>query len=268
MSELMKHASGLLVAIPMFLVWWLAFGVLERLFPAVEHKPLKGWFFNFSTSVLYVIAGSLAGFGSVIVGDKVQHYLHGGLIDLRLRNTDGFLGRFEATLLFFFIFDFFYYWWHRYQHKLPALWAIHKLHHMDEGINVSTNLRHHWIEDLARVPTIVVPMAILFHLSPRSGGAAGMVFAGWTYFFHSNLRLNLGRFSWVLNAPQTHRIHHSRLPEHYDKNFAAFFPIWDVIFGTYFHPRRGEFPPTGVPDEPAISNMWDASMLPFRTWRR
>jgi sterol desaturase/sphingolipid hydroxylase (fatty acid hydroxylase superfamily) len=139
---------------------------------------------------------------------------------------------------------------------------------MDEGINVSTNLRHHWIEDLARIPTIVIPMALLFDLSPRSGGAAGMVFAGWTYFFHSNLRLHLGRFSWVLNAPQTHRIHHSRLSEHYDKNFAAFFPIWDVIFGTYFHPRRGEFPPTGVPDEPPVSNVWDAAALPFRTWRR
>ena len=59
-------------------------------------------------------------------------------------------------------------------------------------------------------------------------------------FFHSlELRIQLGRWSWVAGAPQVHRIHHSRLPQHADKNFAAYFPIWDVLFGTYWHPREG-----------------------------
>jgi hypothetical protein len=36
------------------------------------------------------------------------------------------------------------------------------------------------------------------------------------------------------------------------KNFVAFFPIWDILFGTYYHPARDEFPPTGVEGEKEI----------------
>jgi hypothetical protein len=117
-----------------------------------------------------------------------------------------------------------------------------------------------------RVIPITVPMAILFNLSPSTGDAVGFLFAGWTFFIHANLRLQLGPLSWLFDAPQVHRIHHSRLSEHFDRNFAAFFPIWDVVFGTYFHPRRGEFPPTSIPNEPRVSNVIEGALLPFRSW--
>jgi sterol desaturase/sphingolipid hydroxylase (fatty acid hydroxylase superfamily) len=111
-------------------------------------------------------------------------------------------------------------------------------------------------------------MAILFDLSPGVGGAIGFVFSAWTFFIHANLKLSLGRLSWLFDGPQLHRIHHSRLLEHFDRNFAAFFPIWDVIFGTYYHPRPDEFPPTGVAGEPEVTTFRDAAWLPFRTWRQ
>ena len=41
-----------------------------------------------------------------------------------------------------------------------------------------------------------------------------------------------------------------------DKNFAAYFPIWDVLFGTYWHPRKGEFPPTGLHSGERIESIW------------
>ena len=115
---------------------------------------------------------------------------------------------------------------------------------------------------------ITIPMAILFDLSPQAGGAIGFAFSAWTFFIHANLKLGLGRLSWLVDGPQVHRIHHSKLPEHFDRNFAAFFPIWDVIFGTYYHPRRGEFPPTGVTGEPQVRTLREAAWLPFRTWRQ
>jgi len=264
MNELMKPLTALLASIPVLILWYAVFAALERLSPAVAHKPLRRWVFNIATAVFYMLIGGVA----AVIGGMVKAALHGGLIDLRIRNTTGILGGVAATLLFFLIFDFFYYWWHRTQHKLPALWAIHKLHHLDEGVNVSTNLRHHWLEELGRIPFIVIPMAILFDLSPQAGGAIGFVVSAWGFFFHSNLRLNLGPFSWILSAPQVHRIHHSRLTEHFDRNFAAFFPIWDVIFGSYFHPRRGEFPPTGIAGEPDVTTVLDGALLPFRTWRQ
>jgi sterol desaturase/sphingolipid hydroxylase (fatty acid hydroxylase superfamily) len=215
-----------------------------------------------------MMAGAIAAIVGDLIGEKLSAGLHGGLINLKIGRTGGIARDLAATLLSILIFDFFYYWYHRSEHKYPGLWVMHKLHHLDPGINVSTNLRHHWLEDVGRIPMITIPMAILFDLSPRAGGAVGFSFSVWTFFIHANLKLSLGRLSWLVDGPQVHRIHHSKLLQHFDRNFAAFFPIWDVIFGTYYHPGRGEFPPTGVSGEPQVTTLREAAWLPFRTWLR
>jgi sterol desaturase/sphingolipid hydroxylase (fatty acid hydroxylase superfamily) len=51
-----------------------------------------------------------------------------------------------------------------------------------------------------------------------------------------------------------------------DKNFVAFFPIWDILFGTYYQPGRDEFPPTGVQGEREIRSVWEAQLFPLREW--
>ena len=268
MSLLMQVVSDFTKSLPLMALWCVVFAVLERLFPAVERKAVKEWGFNLSVSVLYMMVGAIAAVVGEFIGEKLRAGLHGGLINLKIGKTGGIAQDLAATLLSILIFDFFYYWWHRSEHKYPGLWAMHKLHHLDPGINVSTNLRHHWLEDVGRIPMITIPMAILFDLSPRAGGAIGFAFSAWTFFIHANLKVGLGRLSWLVDGPQVHRIHHSKLPEHFDRNFAAFFPIWDVIFGTYYHPGRGEFPPTGVTGEPQVTTLREAAWLPFRTWRR
>src|SRR5437763_996500 len=83
---------------------------------------------------------------------------------------------------------------------------------------------------------------------------------------HSSMRYELERFSFLIVSTQTHRIHHSRLPEHFDKNFAAWFPIWDIIFGTYYAPKKGEFPPTGVAGERDVATFWQAHSFTQREW--
>jgi len=266
MNDLIQAFEGTASFLPVYVAWLAIFFAAERLFPATGHKSMRGWSFNLATTVLYLAGSALASGLGALIGTALGQRLGGGLIDLRIPRADTVPGAVAATLLFLFVYDFFYYWWHRAQHKHPSLWAIHKLHHLDEAVNASTDLRHHWLEDLGRLPTIVIPMTILFRLSPQADGVVGFLFASWTLFIHANLRLSLGRWSWVVDGPQLHRIHHSRLREHFDRNFAAFFPIWDVLFVTYFHPRRGEFPPTGVADEPAVSRVLDGALLPFRTW--
>ena len=268
MDLIMQVVSGFTKNLPLLALWCVVFAVLERMFPAVERKPAKEWGFNLSVSVLYMAFGAIAAVVGDLIGEKLRAGLHGGLINLKIGKPGGIARDLAATLLSILIFDFFYYWWHRSEHKYPGLWAMHKLHHLDPGINVSTNFRHHWLEDVGRIPVITIPMAVLFDLSPQAGGAIGFAFSAWTFFIHANLKLSLGRLSWLVDGPQVHRIHHSKLPEHFDRNFAAFFPIWDVIFGTYYHPGRGEFPPTGVIGEPQVTTLREAVWLPFRTWRR
>jgi hypothetical protein len=80
------------------------------------------------------------------------------------------------------------------------------------------------------------------------------------------MRIQFGRASVLLVSTQTHRIHHSILPQHRDKNFANWFPIWDILFGTYYHPARDEFPPTGVEEEREITSLWESQVLTVREW--
>jgi sterol desaturase/sphingolipid hydroxylase (fatty acid hydroxylase superfamily) len=42
----------------------------------------------------------------------------------------------------------------------------------------------------------------------------------------------------VLADSNIHRLHHSIDPVDYDRNFAAYFPIWDIIFGTFKYPHK------------------------------
>jgi hypothetical protein len=47
MVELLKTVyADLRVAAPPLVIFTLVFGVVERLCPVIEHKPLKGWLFN------------------------------------------------------------------------------------------------------------------------------------------------------------------------------------------------------------------------------
>lgn len=72
------------------------------------------------------------------------------------------------------------------------------------------------------------------------------LFATWRFVNHVNVRLRFGPFTALVSGPQWHRIHHGRDPEYHDANFAAFFPVLDVVFGTYLRPAADEFPLSGL----------------------
>lgn len=163
----------------------------------------------------------------------------------------------------------------RFQHMSSVLWQQHKVHHMDEQLNAITTGRQNWLEEFFRIPIIALPLTILFKFDKTDpfslglvGAAVGLALGSWGYFIHANLKLHLGFLSRWFAGPQVHRVHHSRLPQHRDRNFAAFFPLWDVLFGTYFAPARDEFPPTGVDGEKEFRSLGEATILPFREWSR
>ena len=90
----------------------------------------------------------------------------------------------------------------------------------------------------------------------------------WAIFTHMNLRLEMGPLTSVLAGPQVHRIHHSNQPIHQDKNFAAYFPVWDIMFGTYHKPARGEFPDCGTVDGETTWSVWEANVGVFKGWHK
>lgn len=240
-------------------------GALELKFPGERLKTARGWVFNLKLALLYQTVPVLLGALMAALILLIRGHNGGGLIDLSF-DASGIGMTLTACLIFMLIFDFFYYWWHRAQHEFDGLWAIHKLHHMDESLGVSTQMRVHWLEEIGRIPFIFIPMALIFDL-PIHSGLVAIVITVWTCFIHANLRLGLGLLGAIIAGPQVHRIHHSRLPQHHNRNYAALFPIYDVIFRTYYHPAHDEYPPTGVEGEPEISRVTAAFMLPFLHWR-
>jgi sterol desaturase/sphingolipid hydroxylase (fatty acid hydroxylase superfamily) len=124
---------------------------------------------------------------------------------------------------------------HRAAHAVPLLWRLHRVHHCDTAVDLSTGLRHHPGE-LLYVAAALAGLAIVFGFSVAALAAyelAASVFALWT---HANLRLTgwaergLG---WLFATPALHHVHHSAARAETDSNYGELLILWDRLFGTW-----------------------------------
>jgi sterol desaturase/sphingolipid hydroxylase (fatty acid hydroxylase superfamily) len=162
--------------------------------------------------------------------------------------------------------DFFYYWHHRLQHVSPIFWVIHRLHHSAESLNALAAYRIHPLEEPMRVFTMTIPIVLLFHITPVEGAWIAFALGQLGTFIHSNIRLPFGPMTAVLMGPQLHRLHHSFLPEHLDRNYSSAFPVWDILFGTYVPPKPGEWPETGLANGERPGSVFHETLAPFVAW--
>jgi len=263
--------SPLAMGVAPLILLWIGLTFVERKFPAGSLKPVSNWLLNLKISLVSLVVTPFKGVLLGIFLGYISSRIGFGLIDLRLQHDADPGKEVMAFLIWFFAIDFFFYWYHRFEHE-SLLWQQHKVHHMDEQVSAVTAYRVHWLESLFHSAVVLVPTTLLFKFDLAAGGIAlGVisVLSGlWETLYHANLKIGFGWASVLLVSPQFHRIHHSRLPEHHDKNFAGYFPILDVIFGTYYHPRPNEYPPTGVPDEKEVESFAHSLVLPLHEWWR
>jgi len=187
------------------------------------------------------------------------------LFSLELIDQTNILGATVAAFLYLFVNDFFFYWWHRASHNIGWLWDLHVIHHSDENMNATTATRSHWTVFLLELFITILPTNLILGPIDAKIFAAAGVAATWNFLIHSNVKISFGGFAPVIMGPQAHRIHHSILPHHRDRNFSSLFPIWDILFGTYYHPERGEYPPTGV-ENVRLETLSEMVLLPFACW--
>jgi sterol desaturase/sphingolipid hydroxylase (fatty acid hydroxylase superfamily) len=140
-----------------------------------------------------------------------------------------------AVVIAIVLLDFAIYLQHVLFHTVPVLWRVHRVHHADIDVDVSTGSRFHPIEIflslLIKFATIIAlgapPIAVLLFEALLNAGSL---------FNHANLRLSLG-FDRVLRllvvTPDMHRVHHSVLGVETNSNFSFTFPWWDHLGGTY-----------------------------------
>ena len=151
------------------------------------------------------------------------------------------------VVLTLLVFDFFYYWYHRTQHTVSFFWEFHKTHHSIKNLNAVVSY-HHVLEELFRVPFITLPLAILIHIDAPKLAILSSFYAAYGQFIHMNSKLSLGPLRYFFADNYYHRIHHSVEDHHHNKNYAAFFPVWDMLFRTVHFPKNNEFPKVGLDD--------------------
>jgi sterol desaturase/sphingolipid hydroxylase (fatty acid hydroxylase superfamily) len=147
-----------------------------------------------------------------------------------------------ACVVSVIVLDFAIYWQHVATHKIPLLWRMHKVHHADHDMDVTTSVRFHPLELLLSLvyKALVVGLlgapitaVIIFEL---------LIFIG-PAFNHSNLRLPNwldSKLRWFIATPDVHRAHHSVHPEEQDTNYGFFLIWWDRLFNTYTaEPKEG-----------------------------
>lgn len=174
-----------------------------------------------------------------------------------------------SVLLCVIALDFSIYWQHVATHRWPLLWRMHKVHHADTEMDVTTAIRFHPIElllSLAFKSLIVIvlgaPMTaiIFFELLLFIGPA----------FNHSNLKLpsRLDVFLRLFIAtPDAHRAHHSTIVAEQNTNYGFFLIWWDKLFGTYTQdPKWGhELMPIGLLAETDQCHTIDKMLIaPFK----
>jgi sterol desaturase/sphingolipid hydroxylase (fatty acid hydroxylase superfamily) len=149
---------------------------------------------------------------------------------------------------------------HRIEHRF--FWRFHAVHHSVRDLSAA-NSYHHWTEALMSL-TVAIPLLFLDVKIAPTLGLLVLLFRYQQFYIHSSSRPHFGplRYVWVDN--RYHRIHHSMNPEHFNKNFGAFSPLWDWLFGTLYLPRSDEWPAVGVEGMLQPESLKDWLVAPWR----
>jgi sterol desaturase/sphingolipid hydroxylase (fatty acid hydroxylase superfamily) len=131
--------------------------------------------------------------------------------------------------------DLLIYFQHWAFHRVPLLWRLHRMHHADLDVDVTTGARFHPVEillSLAIKSALIIPLG-----APAPGVLIFEVLLNATSMFnHGNVRVP-AQFDRLLRlilvTPDMHRVHHSILSRETNSNYGFNLPWWDRLFRTY-----------------------------------
>ena len=173
-----------------------------------------------------------------------------------------------AGILAVVLLDFSFYVAHVAMHKVPAFWRVHRVHHSDPVVDVTTTIRQHPLEGVIRYAFLAAFAGAL-----GVGLVAFAVYRVWSalnaLLEHANLRVPRrvdAVLSLVTTWPHMHKVHHSREMRQTDTNYGNIFCWWDRLFGTYTPSWQGTTVTTGLDgyDEPAIQTTAGLLAMPFQ----
>jgi sterol desaturase/sphingolipid hydroxylase (fatty acid hydroxylase superfamily)/predicted lipoprotein len=153
---------------------------------------------------------------------------------------------------------------HWLMHRVPALWAFHRVHHSAEVLTPFTLYRTHPVESALNhlrgavvIGTITGAFVWLFGTTVRGWELFTVDAIGFLWSLaganlrHSHVWLSFGPVieRWLL-SPAQHQIHHSKAPAHVDKNFGTVLALWDRLARSLYVTRPApEQLVFGLPDD-------------------
>lgn len=147
-----------------------------------------------------------------------------------------------SVLVAIVLLDLTIYLQHVIVHHVPILWKLHRVHHADPDIDVTTGSRFHPLEIilsmLVKFATIIVFGVPIFAVVVFE-----VLLNATAMFNHSNVRIPK-RLDEIIRlfivTPDMHRVHHSVAIDETNSNFGFNLSCWDRVFGTYRdQPRSG-----------------------------
>lgn len=208
--------------------------IAERLWPRKAlHRGVRRWPANLVVMVLgsltVRVMGALAA-PLLAVGAALLAEQQGAGLLRWLSLPDWF-----AVITGLLLLDLFIYAQHRVFHRIPLFWRIHRMHHADQDIDVSTALRFHPLE-IALSMLIKVAAVWLLGVSALTVVVFEVLLNACAMFNHANLRLPIALdrlLRWLIVTPDMHRVHHSTHVHEHHRNFGFNLAVWDHLFGSY-----------------------------------
>jgi sterol desaturase/sphingolipid hydroxylase (fatty acid hydroxylase superfamily) len=171
------------------------------------------------------------------------------------------------TVIALLLLDYTLYIWHVLLHRVPQLWRLHVVHHVDLDLDASTAVRFHVAELLVSVLWRAGQILCL--------GITRSTLSLWqtltllfVLFHHSNVRLPIEierQLVRVIVTPQMHGIHHSIVEDETNSNWSSGLTIWDRLHGTLQLQVPQDAITIGVPayQEPADVRLASLLVMPF-----
>jgi sterol desaturase/sphingolipid hydroxylase (fatty acid hydroxylase superfamily) len=245
LRELQQSLPAFAIDILRLSIWLLllmvVFVPLERLFTVHSQKVFRK---SFSIDLGYYFLNSLLPkailvFPMALIAWGLRHIVPGGVHSWVAGMS--LWTRLTAALV---VGEVGYYWGHRWMHEIPFLWRFHAIHHSAEQIDWLVNTRAHPLDIVFVRLCSFVPLIALGLAQPTVGKTLDVVpllilLIGtlWGFFIHANLRWRFGWLAVLVSTPAFHHWHHTN-DEHVNKNYASMLPVMDILFGSWYMPRK------------------------------
>lgn len=140
---------------------------------------------------------------------------------------------------------------HRAMHLSPILWRVHRVHHADPFVDVTTTYRTHPLEVAWRFLFLIVPVLVL-GIPAEAVVTYRLLSAINGMLEHANLRVwqpldSLVSMVWV--TPNMHKVHHSRVATETDTNYGNLLSIVDRLLDTFTPSARAACVRYGLDDQ-------------------